>query len=59
MSWKGGETQMKRALVLLAVMALMVVMLAMSVAPALARGCDPKDEGNPAFVASGGRCFHL
>jgi hypothetical protein len=49
---------MRRIMLLVTVVALMMVMLAMSVAPAVARGCDPKDEGNPAFVASGGRCFH-
>jgi hypothetical protein len=46
---------MRRILTLLTVVALMLVMLAMSVAPTFARGCSPTNE--IALNASKGRCF--
>jgi hypothetical protein len=45
-----------RILMLLTVVALGLAILAMSVAPAFARGC-PFDPANTAFNASKGRCF--
>ena len=49
---------MRRILVMLTLVALMMVMLVMSVAPAFARGC-PVEIGHPAYGASDGRCIHI
>lgn len=48
----------KRILLLLMVVALIMVMLAMSAAPVFARGC-PLKINHPAIDASGGRCLHV